>query len=443
MDSSPENVREKEVSMTRKIAVLILAGLVLSAFLFPQDYGDKHIVSIVKSEDSLKKLSEFNADILMEKEGRIYIIAGYEDFSRLQLRALDYTVENQNFYPMVQDSFSTQGGINGDFHSYPEVERDLLSLESAYPDLAHVSSLGTSLENRNIYALKISDNVYNDEEEAEVLFIGCHHAREWISVEVPYLLAKYLLENYDTEEEVRNLVDRSEIWIVPLLNPDGLEYSIYYYRYWRKNRRDNGDGSFGVDLNRNYGYQWGLDNEGSSSNPDSEIYRGTQSFSEPETQVIRDLLGGHQFQYLISYHSYSQKILYPWGYKNDASDQDTLLRELAKNMSIRMEQSNGRVYDYGRAADSLYTTNGDTTDWSFGTYGIPSYTIELPPMYVRTGEFFNAEEDILNIFYENLEAALYMIDWAIQNAPQFRDKNSTPPKRSRVILSNPRVKKLP
>ena len=106
-----------------------------------------------------------------------------------------------------------------------------------------------------------------------------------------------------------------------------------------------------------------------------------------------------------------------------------------------MEAVNGRVYDYGRAAGSLYTTNGDTTDWSFGTYGIPSYTIELPPMSISEGQFFNSEADILPIFNENLEACLYMIDWAIQNAPQFRDGKSFPEKRTKLFLVNPRIKK--
>lgn len=427
--------------MTRKIWTLLLAVTVFSALLLPQDYSSTQIVSVVKNEENLRKLLEIKPDILMEKDGKIYIVADYEDLSNFQLKVLDFTVETQNFYPYSQQNASVEGGINGDFHSYPELERDLFALESSYPGLAQVSVLGTSLENRNIYALKISDNVASDEDEAEVLFIGCHHAREWISVEVPYLLGKYLLENYDTVSAVQNLVDRSEIWIIPLLNPDGLEYSIYFYRYWRKNRRDNGDGTFGVDLNRNYGYKWGLDNEGSSPNPNSEVYRGSEPFSEPETQAFRDFFARHQLQFLISYHSHSQIILYPWGYTYEPSDQDALLNELAKNMSLRMEAVNGRAYDYGRAAGSLYTTNGDTTDWSFGTYGIPSYTIELPPMSISEGQFFNSEADILPIFNENLEACLYMIDWAIQNTPQFRDGKSFPEKRTKRFLVNPRIKK--
>jgi len=238
---------------------------------------------------------------------------------------------------------------------------------------------------------------------------------------VSYLIGKYLIENYHQDLSIKNLVDLSEIWIVPLVNPDGLEYSIHFYRYWRKNRRDNKDGTYGVDLNRNYGYQWGYDNSGSSPNTGSDVYRGTGSFSEPESRAIRDFFTQHHFLSLVSYHSYGQVILYPWGYTYLPTDQDVLLNELAANMSQRMLAVSGKYYRFGGAAASLYTTNGDTTDWSFGTYSIPSFTIELPPSSGPLGEFFNAEEDIYPIFQENLQAVLYLIEWTIQNRPPPQD----------------------
>jgi murein tripeptide amidase MpaA len=124
---------------------------------------------------------------------------------------------------------------HGAFHSTLELETDLRTLERDFPGLARVVEIGGSLEDRKIWALKISDNASMDEGEPAVLFLGCHHAREWISVEVPFLFGKYLLENYGLSQDIRDLVDSSEIWIVPIVNPDGLEYSIHIYRYWRKN----------------------------------------------------------------------------------------------------------------------------------------------------------------------------------------------------------------
>jgi murein tripeptide amidase MpaA len=327
-----------------------------------------------------------------------------------------------------------QSGLNGQFHSYTELERDLMALADAYPELAQVIDIGDSLEQRNIYALRISDNVGIQENEASVIFLGCHHAREWISVEVPYLLGKYLVENYSTNAEVKRLVDNSDVWIVPLVNPDGLEYSIHFYRYWRKNMRNNGDGTYGVDLNRNYGYKWGWDNYGSSPHPSSEVYRGPGPFTEPEIQAVRDLFSQNDFRALVSYHNYSQVILYPWGYTENPSASEDLLFEIGNHMSQLMAPVNGRHYAAERAGDGFYLTNGDTTDWSFGTYGIPSYTIELPPDSSITGEFFNSEADIQPIFNENLPAALYLIDWCIKTYPPHIQNPLSPARHQRRLL---------
>lgn len=385
--------------------------------LLAQNYALTEIISIENTHEIREKIKKFPMDYLMEKDGRIYIVADLEDIAVLNDHLVPYILETHKFFQANQTNASILGGANGDFHSYVELERDLLDLENSFPDLAKVYDIGDSLESRNIYALKISDNVVLDEDEAETLFLGCHHAREWISVEVPFLLGKYLVENYHLDISIKNLVDQSEIWIIPLVNPDGLEYSIHFYRYWRKNRRDNGDGTYGVDLNRNYGFQWGYDNNGSSPSTSSNVYRGTSPFSEPESQAIQNFYAQHQFLSLISYHSYSQVILYPWGYTSQLTDQDTLLTKLATNMSQRMQTVNDRYYRFGGGADALYTTNGTTIDWSFGTYGTPSFTLELPPSSAQLGEFFNAEEDIQPIFQENLQAALYLIEWAILNKP--------------------------
>ena len=421
---------------TKRLLSLVFFCLIFLAPVAAQNYDLTDIISIENNHINREKIKNLHLDLLMEKDGRIYIVADSEVMAGLNGQSVPFILETHNFSPDNQTNVSIQGGANGDFHSYIELERDLLDLENTFPDLAKVYDIGDSLESRNIYALKISDNVLIGEDEAETLFLGCHHAREWISVEVPFLLGKYLLENYHQDVFIQNLVDQSEIWIVPLVNPDGLEYSIHFYRYWRKNRRDNGDGTYGVDLNRNYGYQWGYDNTGSSPSTESDVYRGTAPFSEPESLAIRDLFAQHNFLSLVSYHSYSQVILYPWGYTFQLTDQDTLLNELSTNMSQRMQTVNGRYYSFGQGSGSLYTTNGDTTDWSFGIYGIPSFTLELPPSSSQLGEFFNAEEDIQPIFQENLQAALYLIDWAVQNKPLPKDSQEKILKRPRSKITN-------
>ena len=340
-----------------RLFLLMLAALpVLLASPAPagaQDLGDHDIVSFEKSPEMLERLRRLDLDLLMERDGRIYAVVGARDLLRLTVELVPFRIDTASApsaYPAAS-RLSTQGGINGDFHSYGEAERELFLLEETYPAIARVYDVGDSLEGRNLYAVKLSDNVGTDENEAEVLLLGCHHAREWIAVDVPLMIAQHLASHYASDPEIRSLLDQSEVWILPVVNPDGLEYSIHVYRYWRKNRRDNGNGSFGVDLNRNYGYQWGYDDTGSSGNTNSGIYRGTAPFSEPESLAVRDLVEAHDFLALVSYHSYGRIILYPWGYIMHRAPQDAVLEYLASSMSARMAAVHGATYRYGPAGN--------------------------------------------------------------------------------------------
>lgn len=394
------------------------------------------IVSVAKREFFARGLDRKGLDLLMEKNGKIYIVASPGDLAALFAARVPFSRETDRFFPFDQSGISPSGGLNGAYHSTLELETDLRVLERDHPQLAKVVELGETLEKRKIYALKISNNVSLEENEPAVLLVGCHHAREWISVEVPFLFGKYLLENYAGSPEVQNLVNRSEVWIVPIVNPDGLEYTIHVYRYWRKNRRFNADGSYGVDINRNYAYQWGYDNVGSSPEPASDVYRGTAPFSEPETDAVRRLFLSRNFRAMISFHSFAQDILYPWGYVNAPTPKEAELDAIARTMSGLIAAVRGTVYAYGRAAGLLYTTNGDTVDWVFGVSGIPGFTIELPPVDVEHGGFFNDEAAIGAIFGENLPAMLYLTDYAIQHpsAPGGRAREW-----ARRLLSPPRL----
>jgi hypothetical protein len=395
----------------KKIILFMMLTAGMTASLIWAQYPS--VLSIDESPERLSKLISLQADILMIKEGRIYVVADWKDKDKLNLAGISFRDESSRFPATPPRSAAIRTGINGAYHSYPEVEQVLMELENLHPALARLEIIGQSHERRSIYALKISDNPQNNEDEAEVLFLGCHHAREWISVEVPLFLARYLLNNYESDSSIRDLINSSEIWIVPLVNPDGLEYSIYYYRYWRKNRRDNGNGSFGVDLNRNYGFKWGYDSLGSSGDPDSFIYRGPNPFSEPESQAVQSLVKANDFQALVSYHNYTQVILFPWGYTNQRPPEYDLLKFLAGEMSQLMESVNNRPYDFGQSSITSYLVNGDTTDWAYGQYGIPSFTFELPPQDYLGGGFFNSEADILPICRENIPAAVYFIQWAV------------------------------
>jgi hypothetical protein len=337
-----------------------------------------------------------------------------------------------------------------DYHSYAEIESGLRSLERG---IAKVQSIGESVEGRQIWAIKISDDPNTDDEnEPDILFVGLHHAREWVSAEVPLYLAANLVQDYDTDSTVKMLVDNSEIWIVPVQNPDGLEYSrlggfdsesyLWSRRFWRKNRSENPDGSHGVDMNRNYGSEWWGNDiipdviKDGSDQPGDDTYWGSGEFSEPETQAIRDLIlnENNDFQAVLSYHSFGQYILYPWGYTSESVPNPGTMDTLAKEMAEIIQNVHGVHYETGQGSKTLYKTTGDLTDWVYEATGkgIPALTIELRPDYdvanVILGELglpgFGFElpaDQILDTCEENWPAALYLIRWAVLSQGGFMD----------------------
>jgi len=375
----------------------------------------RKIVKIyVQSQEEINELANIVAPWEVHKD---YIITDVTEKVMQQIMDKGFSVEVlfeslEEFMTFYGRPFP-QAGPEDLYHSYSEIKDELQQLALAYPQIAKVYDIGDSWEktqgiaDRDIWAIKISDNVAQEEDEPEVLFIGCHHAREWISVEVPFYLATYLVENYDTDPLIRSYVDNGEIWIVPMVNPDGHQYSIDVDRLWRKNRRNNGWGSYGVDLNRNYSYMWG--GPGSSSNPWSEIYRGPTPFSEPETRAIRDLAWSHEFQAIMTYHSYGQLILYPWGYTYDPPPDEQLLSDLSLDMANLIQEVHGEVYTPMQASD-LYLTSGTTDDWSYGELGIFGFTIELRPIGFLPG-FILPEDEIIPTWEENKPSALYLINW--------------------------------
>ena len=180
------------------------------------------------------------------------------------------------------------------------------------------------------------------------------------------------------------------------------------YKWWRKNRQGKGAGSvYGVDLNRNYGYKWG--GEGAGDSQDSETYRGETAFSEPETQAVKTFIEAHpNITTLLTYHTFSELILYPWGHQYDSIEDQKALR-----VHEVMAQTMGRMTGYKpQQSSDLYITSGDTTDWSFGEHGIISFTFELYPASLWEGGFYPPASVIQDVVNNNIPSALYLIDYA-------------------------------
>ncbi len=307
------------------------------------------------------------------------------------------------------------------FHDYKETEKFLKDLARKYAHLARVSSIGKSYEgNRDIWALQINSSGKNLQDRKSgkpgIVFMGNHHAREHVSNEIPLMLAEYLLKNQKTDS-IRQLLNTRDIWFIPMVNPDGVEYDIAAgtHRYWRKNRRDNGDGNYGVDLNRNYGWEWRKGRPGASDETDSEVFRGTAPFSEPETQVVRDFVKARpNLKILLSFHTFSELILYPWGYTEDkitTRDPKTGRSDLDVYQDMAETMAKWNHYKPEQSSD-LYISNGDTTDWAWGELGIFSFTFELSPRDQWSGGFYPGQDIIDKVFEDNIKPSLYLIEKA-------------------------------
>src|SRR5439155_23644927 len=178
------------------------------------------------------------------------------------------------------------GAAADTYHVFRSFEKPLTGIRAqltawaAADTLIHVDSIGASIEGRPILAVKIGAAA-DAPTRPNVLFMGTHHAREWVSTEMAMRLIRWLADSLSPA-----LLATRDIWVIPVENPDGSQYTFTADRYWRKNRRHNSDGTYGVDPNRNYPAFWGYDESGSSSVPGTEIYRGTAAASEPETQAI-------------------------------------------------------------------------------------------------------------------------------------------------------------
>lgn len=299
------------------------------------------------------------------------------------------------------------------YHNYAEMTADVNALVAAHPAIASKFTYGTSYEGRQLIGIKISDNVGTDENEPEVLFTAHQHAREHLTVEMALYIMHLLADNYGSDARITNLVNSREIWILPDLNPDGGEYDIATgsYRSWRKNRQPPN----GTDLNRNWAYNWGCCG-GSSGSTSSETYRGTAAESAPEVKATADFVrsrvvnGVQQIKTNIDWHTYSELVLWPYGYTfNDTGpgltqDDHDAFAALGQNMA----STNG--YTPEQASD-LYITDGTIDDWLWGVYKIFSFTFEMYPTGANPG-FYPPDEQIVPQTTRNKEAVLRFLEYS-------------------------------
>jgi len=356
----------------------------------------------IKSHKVLESLLAQGVDVLsVGKDGMADVVVDEKQLADLAIHGVPITVIGR---PGLEKTTAQLDANLGLYHTYAEMETELNSLITNYPTLASLQIIGTSIEGRNVYALKISDNVTTDESEPEVLIMGNLHARELMAVEIPLRFGMYLLNNYGSNATVANLVDNREIFILPMLNPDGHVWvennhtGIDWWNWWRKNRRDNGDGTFGVDLNRNFGYEWGYNDLGSSPFTSNDLYRGTGPFSEPETQNIRNFCNIRQFAVGFSYHSYGELLLLPWAYDYLYTPDHATFVALGDTMT------SGNGYLVGNPAmGAIYLVNGDSDDWAYGeNVSKPSFFLYTPEVNTSAQGGFGPPDNLIQPTFDLL-----------------------------------------
>ena len=357
-----------------------------------QNAHQKYSKILLSEEENIAELINLGLEIdhfHREDDGRLECIVSERDIDILieNSRIFEIVIPDmtKHYLEIISNEANTSRNLNcgvanfddgelGAYHSYDDMIVHIQKMASQFPDLVKIQEIGASYENRIIYAVKISDNVNNDESATEgvVYYDALTHAREPMGLETVLYYMWWLLENYNTLPDAKYLINNREMYFVPVVNPDGYVYNQTTNPqgggFWRKNRSVNGN-CRGVDLNRNYGFAWG-DPNGSSSDPCSDLYRGSSAFSEPETQVIRDFTNMIKPATAFSCHTYSDVFLCPNGFENSVDRYD-LYAEFASEFSPEFYAG------YGNWVDMIGYLGAGTTHDYLNAEGTVAYTPEI------------------------------------------------------------------
>lgn len=258
------------------------------------------------------------------------------------------------------------------YQSYEESLDFLHAMQKEHPNLIEVIKIGITYEERDIVLVKISQNVEQADEKPAMLYTGSIHAREWIGNELALKFIEYVAENQHVDPELEKSLNDATIYMVPCLNPDGFEYSRKHYSFWRKNRRPNGDGTIGVDLNRNFSIGWSK-----NSNTSSNIYGGSAPFSEAETSAIKEFVDSHNnITIAFDYHSQGNVFFPAHKFNHEAEIDGTDLNALCANMNDEIFKVTGRRYGIHRGKPPAQLISGSGREYYYSK-GIISTVVEV------------------------------------------------------------------
>jgi murein tripeptide amidase MpaA len=359
------------------------------------------------------EVARTGADILSSEGATTTVIANPAEAA--QLRALGFDVKTLGKVNRPQGTETVEdfpAGYTG-YHTYAETQTELQKAVANFPALTKLGSAGTSYQGRALSMIKISDNAGTDENEPEVLFTCNQHAREHLTTEMCLHIVQRLTSGYATDSAIKRLVDNTEIYVVPSVNPDGSEYDISggTFHSWRKNRQGSG-----TDTNRNWGYKWGCCG-GSSGSTSSETYRGPAAFSAPEAKAVADWVtsrrigGVQQIKTHIDFHTYSELVLWPFGYTYDRTAPGLTAAEALKFETLGKQMAATNGYTPQQSSD-LYITDGSVNDWMWATHKIWSFTFEMYPAGGSPG-FYPRDTQIVPQTTRNDKAVDLIVNAAI------------------------------
>ncbi len=340
-------------------------------------------------------------------------------FDALKGTDVPFTVMIENLQTLIDAEraappFGTRGpDFFAAYHTYAEVNSYIDTLVALRPDLASRQTAGNSLGLNPIVGIRVAGAGVAPGSKPAIVVTGCQHAREWISVMANMYIADQLIRGAGTDAASQRMLANFEFYIFPIVNPDGYLFTWSSNRLWRKNRRSNGDGTIGVDLNRNWGYQWG--GNGSSPVTNSETYHGPSAFSEPETAALRDFITARPNMLMaFDLHSYSQIILEPWAYDFALPADTRAFTQISAAIQTAMNAPSGSWYTAGETYRVIYPAAGGAHDWFYGARGALGYSFELRD----TGQngFILPANQIVPASIEALRGIEAAADWCIDNS---------------------------
>jgi hypothetical protein len=399
--------------------------------------GHKLVRVQIGSRADLDRMGSISPDMWSDRPsiGPVEFRVPPEKMADLRRSGLVYEILDDDLQRRVDEEAARLGARTRDsgwFDDYQDLDAiytlidDLVALR---PDIAGTVVVGDSLEGRPIRGLRITGPNPDGRCRPGLLLNSVQHAREWITPMVSMYHADRLVRGYGTDPYITDLVDTVEFIFIPVVNPDGYAYSWDGHRFWRKNRRDNGDGTFGVDLNRNWGFMWGLD--GSSGDPDSQIYRGVAPFSEPETVVMRELVRSlPNLRSHNDYHSSGKMILQPWGFTEDLPPDHAVFDWLGATMRQRILDVHGERYRHGPISTTIYPVSGGSVDWFWGGESVYSLSYEL-----RGPGFDPPPDQIIPCAEETFPATMVQAEWIASEFAFLADLNDDCEHDSRDIIA--------